>query len=87
LLRKCLAGNPPLEVRQRVTQLLKRLQMAFTQPQQMQRRRAVEVLEHIGTPEARQLLEKIAHGAPEALLTQEVKVSLERLAKRFPDKR
>ena len=44
--------------------------------------RAVEVLERIGTPEARQVLAKLADGAPEARLTQEAKASLQRLAKR-----
>jgi truncated hemoglobin YjbI len=44
--------------------------------------RALEVLEHIGTPEARQVLKVLAEGAPEARLTQEAKASLERLARR-----
>jgi RNA polymerase sigma factor (sigma-70 family) len=40
--------------------------------------RAVEVLERIGTPEAKQLLEKLARGAPEARLTREAKAALAR---------
>jgi len=47
--------------------------------------RAVAVLEHISTPEAREVLEKLANGAPEARLTQEAKASLGRLAKRRGD--
>jgi hypothetical protein len=43
--------------------------------------RAVEVLEHIGTPDAREVLEKLTRGDPSARLTQEAKASLERLAK------
>ena len=43
--------------------------------------RALEVLERIGTPEARQILLSLAKGAPEAALTQEAKASLERLGK------
>lgn len=41
--------------------------------------RAVEVLERIGTPKARQLLEKLAQGAPEARQTREAKAAVERL--------
>ena len=44
--------------------------------------RAIEVLEHIGTAEARQVLKSLANGAPEARRTREAKSSLERLAKR-----
>ncbi len=44
--------------------------------------RALEVLEHIGTAEARSLLEDLAKGVPEARLTREAKASLTRLAKR-----
>ncbi len=51
-------------------------------PEQLQMLRVMEVLEHIGTAEARQVLAGLAKGAPEARLTQEAKASLERLAKR-----
>jgi RNA polymerase sigma factor (sigma-70 family) len=78
-LQKTLAGNPPLEVRRRVEQLLRKLESS---PQFLQKLRAVEVLEHIATPEARELLRSLAKGAPEARVTQEAKASLERLAKR-----
>jgi hypothetical protein len=44
--------------------------------------RALEVLEHIATPEAQQVLKTLATGAPEARLTQEAKASLARLARR-----
>jgi hypothetical protein len=43
--------------------------------------RAVEVLEHIGAAEARQLLARLAQGAPGARLSEEVKASADRLAK------
>jgi hypothetical protein len=42
--------------------------------------RAVEVLEEIGTPAARKLLETLAKGAPAARITKEAKASLGRLA-------
>jgi hypothetical protein len=44
--------------------------------------RAVELPEAIGTPEARELLDRLARGAPEASLTQKAKAALARLARR-----
>jgi hypothetical protein len=80
-----LAGEPPLEVRRRVSALLKDIehQKAVEPIQQL---RALEVLEHIGTAEARGLLEDLAKGVPEARLTRETKASLARLAKRTAPK-
>jgi hypothetical protein len=40
---------------------------------------ALPVLEQVGTPEARRLLQTLAEVAPEAKLTQEAKRTLERL--------
>ena len=42
--------------------------------------RAIEMLERIGTAEARQLLAVLAEGAPAARLTREAKLALDRLA-------
>lgn len=80
-LRKRLADNPPLEVRQRVDQLLEKLAGPVTDPERLRQLRAIEVLELIGTAEARAVLETIAKGAPEARLTQDAREALERLAK------
>jgi hypothetical protein len=55
-------------------------------PKQLLTLRAIEVLEHIDTPEARQLLRRQAGGAAEARLTREAKAALERLAKRSSTK-
>ena len=41
--------------------------------------RTFELLEHIDTLEARQVLQKLAEGAPHARLTREAKAALERL--------
>jgi hypothetical protein len=46
--------------------------------------RAVEALEHIGTADARQVLQRLADGAPDARLTREAQASLERLKRRKP---
>jgi WD40 repeat protein len=80
-LRKRLADNPPLEVRQRVEQLLGKLMGPVTDPDRLRAQRGVEILEHIGTPAAKIALEALAKGAPEARLTQEAKEALARLGR------
>jgi RNA polymerase sigma factor (sigma-70 family) len=80
-IRKALAGTPTLEARRRMEELLKKLEPAAS-PDGIRRLRAVEVLEGIGTPEARQVLQFLAEGIPEAWLTREAKASLDRFAKR-----
>jgi RNA polymerase sigma factor (sigma-70 family) len=72
-LRAAAAKTASAEVRSRVEQLLGTLQEARTNPPGATRRalRALQVLGQIGTPEARQLLEKLAAGEPNARLTRE----------------
>ncbi len=79
-LRKALAAKPTLEARTRLEKALQKLD-PVTSTKRLQFLRAVEVLEHIGTPEAQQILESLAKGAPDARLTQEAKASLDRLQK------
>ncbi|MCI0376017.1 MAG: sigma-70 family RNA polymerase sigma factor [Gemmataceae bacterium] len=78
-LRKALSGQPTLEARQRLKQLLDKLEGPITNPKTLQELRAVEVLEKIGGSEAKQLLTSLAAGAPEAWLTREVRLALKRL--------
>jgi WD40 repeat protein len=75
-------GRLPLEAQRRVDLLLKKSQQPLVAGKRLQALRSVEVLERIGTLEARQLLETLAGGTAEARLTQEAKGSLERLARR-----
>jgi hypothetical protein len=77
-LRKALANPPSPEVRRRIEKLLTLLSDQGLSGESLQAVRVVESLEHIATPEARQLLEKLAAGAPEARLTHEAKAALER---------
>jgi hypothetical protein len=68
-------------VRRRATRLLEQIGREIT-PGQLRSLRAVEVLERLGTPEARTALEDLARGTPEARQTREAKASLDRLAGR-----
>jgi RNA polymerase sigma factor (sigma-70 family) len=81
-LRKVLDGKPTLEVRKRVEQLLEKTETGVPPGEQLRTLRAVEVLERVGTAEARQVLEWLARGTPEARVTQDARASLERLARR-----
>jgi hypothetical protein len=76
-LRQAATRATSLELRRRIEQLLARLPSA----KDMQMLRAIEVLEHIGSSDGRQLLRRLAAGIPEARLTQEARASLARLAK------
>jgi WD40 repeat protein len=76
-----LAGNPPLETSLRLQDLRKRLTSLLIKGQRLQAFRAVEVLENIATPEAREALRGLADGAPGALVTVQARSALERLAR------
>jgi RNA polymerase sigma factor (sigma-70 family) len=80
-LRRALAGRPSAEVRRRTTGLLARAQGAPFRPEGLAALRALAVLEGAGTPDARDLLQALARGLPEARLTREARAALERLAR------
>jgi RNA polymerase sigma factor (sigma-70 family) len=80
-LQKAMAGNPSPEAKRRLEALLDRLDATSLLPETVRQIRAVEVLESIGNPGARRLLDKLAAGPPEMRLTQEAKAAAERLAK------
>jgi hypothetical protein len=84
-LRQTLTRKPSLEVRRRVEALLDVLDRPPT-GERLRTLRALEVLERIGTPEARQLLKKLATGVPEARATQDAEASLRRLKERADGK-
>jgi WD40 repeat protein len=81
-LRQALQGQPTLEARRRIEKLLGQPGGPVRPSELLRALRAVEVLEHIGTPEARELLERLARGTPAARLTREARASLERLPAR-----
>ncbi|HTU89719.1 MAG TPA: hypothetical protein VMF69_06465 [Gemmataceae bacterium] len=81
VLRKALDHKPALETRKRIEQLLERLTQQ-TPPAVLQSLRAIEVLEQVGTADAKHVLLSVSGGAPPALATREAKASLQRLARR-----
>jgi RNA polymerase sigma factor (sigma-70 family) len=79
-LRRALRKQPSsLEARRRLEALLQRLEGPITSTETLRRLRAVEALEHIGSPETRQVLQALTEGAPQALLTRQAKAALKRL--------
>jgi hypothetical protein len=79
-------NHPSLELRRRIDQLVKAIGESRTKPSGDRLRcwRAVEILEQIGTPQARQLLEALSRGAPGALQTREAQAALARLERLEP---
>jgi len=80
-LQEALKSDVSPEKRQRIQALLGG-PGGIRSPATLQAIRAVEVLEQVGTPEAKELLATLARGAPAARLTQEAKGSLGRLTRR-----
>jgi WD40 repeat protein len=71
LLKKALATSGSAEARRRLKQLLVDAEEPRSSPERMGDLRAVHCLRILGTEPARQLLQALANGAPEARLTQE----------------
>jgi RNA polymerase sigma factor (sigma-70 family) len=78
-LRGALAEDPPPDLRQRLERL--RDKLSVPTPSLMRDLRAVELLEWIGSSEARQLLGVLADGVPGARLTHETQSAVQRLAR------
>jgi WD40 repeat protein len=79
-LRAALRNARSPDLHRRLEQLINKLDSSSS-PRLLQTIRAVELLEHIGSPAALELLRGLAKGAPEARLTQEAKAAAERLVK------
>jgi WD40 repeat protein len=82
-LRAALAGEPSEEVKARCKELLDALTNDQIDADGLRRLRAVQVLERLGTPEARAVLKDFAGGAP-GRLSRAAKLALDRLDKRAP---
>jgi WD40 repeat protein len=77
-LRKALASRPSLDVRRRVEQILAGFE-GKEAPLHLRKSRALEALELIATPAARELLRSLAQGEATARLTQEARAARQRL--------
>jgi WD40 repeat protein len=76
-LRKALRAAPSVEKKRRIEALLAALKNPS--PEMLRATRALELLERVGTPDAKQVLEELAKGNPDASLTQDAKATLKRL--------
>ncbi len=85
VLEKALSGHPSLEMRRRIEQLLAKLKSPIP-PEQLRSLRAIDLLEHIGTPKAQEVLKTLARGSSGSFVTQLAKRSLERLADKSSSK-
>jgi hypothetical protein len=81
-LKKVLANRPSLEVRRSVDQLMKEFEGQAMPPHVLRTLRTLEVLEHIGTREARDVVQSLARGAADLVTTQEAQATLKRWARK-----
>jgi hypothetical protein len=80
--RDALEKTSSAEVRRRAETILDGLKTGATaSPETMRTPRALEVLEKVGTPDARKVLEELAKGAGDTPLAREAKAALERMGK------
>jgi hypothetical protein len=66
-------------MRRRIEDLLGKVESGLPSGEELQALRAVEVLERVGGPEARQALTALSAGAPAAPLTVEAQKALKRI--------
>jgi hypothetical protein len=69
-MEEALKGTPSLEQKLRLEELLRRLHRTGVAAEMLRPVRALELLERIGTPEARRLVEELAAGNPASDLTR-----------------
>jgi hypothetical protein len=81
-MRAALDKTASAEVRRRLEKLLERLEGAPVPAEELLAVRGVEVLERVGSPEAKELLRGLAKGYESARLTREARSALERLGGR-----
>ncbi len=80
LLREALGAATDAEARQRLTTILGRIERPS--PAALRLRRAMDALEHLGTPEAKTHLEALSRGTPGGSRTIQAKEALSRISER-----
>lgn len=78
---KALEANPSPEKKRRLEKLLEAWDAKGTPPEMVRPTRALELLERLGTPEARKVLEELAQGHPDARLTEDARATLKRMGR------
>jgi HEAT repeat protein len=81
LARARLETDLSAEARERLTRFIEQHTKPDSDPERLRQGRAVELLEHLGTPAAKELLAKLAKGGP-AKLTTDAAGAIRRLAAR-----
>lgn len=81
-LQRAMQGNPTAEVRRRLQEILEKVKEGAVKVNPARGGRALEVLEHVGNAEARQVLEALAKGDENSPLARGARATLERLARR-----
>ncbi len=81
-LRQAIAGRISVESRNRITRILEESFTAIPSPVHLREMRAVEILEQIGTPQARDLLRHLAAAEAPTRISRDAAESLKRLESR-----
>jgi WD40 repeat protein len=81
-MQQALSRYPGLEARRRMEALVDKLERSAFPPEALRMVRAIQVLENIGTREARDFLVSLTKGDAGALLTDEAQAALRRLTSR-----
>jgi hypothetical protein len=78
-LRQTYQKPPTEEVRRRIARLLEQVETAKLPPDLVRRLRCVDLLERLGTAEAREVLVELVRGTVEPMVVDEAQAALERL--------
>jgi WD40 repeat protein len=81
-LQKALQANPSTEARSRIEAILRQIAQPAPVPSRQPQLRALEILERLATPAARDLLERLAGGAVGDPLTEDARATLQRMGAR-----